>query len=385
MIILPDRKISHTKVFLPMRRVEWLPPSVSQEKNAFGHETEKRWHIRARLSDGCVRWHGVFRDREDCDAFLWAIATGTLNQQPHLWGLPTPVYFPEYGDGAKFLFAASITITSSGSQSVPADWDNNANTIWGIGSGGSGANNCKQDSIRVTGGSGAEIRILTNYSASGTFTYTVDATGGAAVARTTTGTTAGNNGTDTVLNTNALIATKGLGGTVGNPVTPPNGGSGGTGGTGYSGGAGGTCGNNDSATGGGGAGGTTANGSNGAATTGTNQGTAGGNGGATNGGTGGAGSAVNASTPSTATNGGAGTGINGSLGAGGGGGGAAQRGTGTVTGGSGGNYGAGGGGSNGRSSSGNSTSGAGGPGLIYMDYTPLVVGNSSVNIAMIGM
>lgn len=384
MIILPDRSISHSRILLPVKKKEWMPPSFTQPKNAFGHEDEKLWHIKAKLSDGFVRWHGVFKDREDCDAFLWAIATETLNQQPHLWGLPTPAYFPEYGDGAKFIFAASITITTSGSQSVPADWNNASNTIWGLGSGGSGANNCKQDGIRVTGGSAGEMRILTNYTASGTFTYTVDATGGAAVVRTTAGTTAGNNGTSTVLNTNALIATRGLGGTVGNPVTPPNGGSGGTGGTGFSGGNGGTCGNNDSASGGGGAGGTTANGSNGAATTTTNQGTAGGNGGATNGGTGGAGSSVNASTPSTATNGGAGTGINGSLGAGGGGGGATQRGSGTATGGSGGNYGAGGGGVNGRVSAGTCTSGAGAPGLIYMDYTPLIR-SGSINIAMIGM
>lgn len=386
MIILPDRNIPRSKFLMPIKRQEWLPPSVSLPRNSLGHTDQKLWHIKARLVDGHVRWHGVFEDRDDCDAFLWAIANGTLNQQPQLWRLPVPMYMPDYGEGATFVHAASITITSTGSQSVPADWNNTANTIWGIGSGGSGSAGAKQNGNRATGGSGAEIRILTNYSASGTFSYTVSNVGGAAVSVTTATTSNGNDGVDTVLDTTALIAKKGLAGTAANGSTPtaPAGGTGGSGGTGFNGGAGGTMAHNDAATGGGGAGGTTANGTAGVTTSSNNTSTNGGAGGATSGGSAGTAATSATSAAATAGAGGNGTGIAAAIGAGGGGGSALNTSTGTATGGAGGNYGAGGGAANTKSGGGNATSGAGGPGIIYMNYTPVQIVFTQ-NLPMLGM
>ncbi len=350
-----------------------MSPSVSERRDAFGRAPiERRWHVWASVA-GLVKWRGAFEDREDADAFLWAAISGSLDWQPDLWRLPVPQYFPDYGEGAQFMFAASITITSSGSQARPSDWNDADNTVEGIGGGGSGACGCKQNSNRATGGSGAEYRKLTNYSAPGTFNYTIG-TGGTAVPRTTLGITAGNDGGDTILDTTALIAKKGLGGTVlnGSAPTPPAGGTGGTGGTGNDGGGGGSTGSaNDCCSGGGGSGGGTGAGNAGATNGSNNTATDGGSGDAGSGGTAGTGSAVNSAGAVTGGNGGNGAELGGSPNGSGGGGGAGMNlGTGTATGGDGGTYGAAGGSSNTKSSGGNSTSGAGQPGIIYMLYTP---------------
>lgn len=350
-----------------------MPPSLHQPKNRFGHAAvEKRWHVKVRLADGHIRWHGVFEDRDDFDAFLWAIATGSLDQQPDLWRLPIPQYFPDYGEGGLFMFAATIIVTASGSQSVPGDWNNAANTIEGIGGGGSGGAGCKNNGKRATGGSGAEYRKLTNYAAGGTFTYTIGA-GGAAVALTTDTISNGNDGGDTILDTTALIAKKGLAGTAaaGSNPTPPAGGTGGTGGTGNNGGGGGSTGTaNDCASGGGGAGGTTAAGSAGVTNGSNNTATNGGAGGTASGGAAGTGTVLNSASTATGGNGGDGSAFDATHGAGGGGGAALNTGTGAAVGGNGGNYGAGGGGSDTKATGGNSTSGAGAGGILFFTYTP---------------
>lgn len=370
-----------------MRKREWLPTPLAQPKNCFGHAPiERRWHIKARLADGFVRWHGVFDDREDADAFLWAAVSGSLNQEPDLWRLPFPAYCPDYGEGAAFVFAASITITASGSQSVPGDWNDGANSIHAIGGGGSGPCGSSQNANRGCGGSGAEYRVLTNYAASGTFTYTIGA-GGTGPTRSTAGVTAGNDGNDTILDTTALIAKKGLGGTILNGSTPtaPAGGTGGTGGTGSNGGAGGATGGfNDIVTGGGGAGGPSGAGAAGSTGTANNNAPGGGQGGNGSGGTGGGGSGASSSASLLVANSGnSGSDITTGVGAGGGGGGCVNASSGGATGGAGGNYGAGGGGGNAKGS-GTGTGGAGKQGVIYMTYTPLSR-IFNFNMPMLGM
>lgn len=363
------------KILMPMRRLDWMTPSRAQPKNMFGLENRTLFHVRARLADGHVRWHGVIEDREDADAFLWAHVMGNLDQQPDLWRIPVPQYFPEYQEGAELFFVTQITWTTSGSTSVPGDWNNSSNTVEGIGGGGSGSCGCKANGNRVTGGSGAEYRKLTNYTPSGTFNYTIGA-GGAAVSRTTAGITAGNDGTDTVLDTTALIAKKGLAGTGlnGSAPTAPSGGTGGTGGTGNNGGAGGATSTfNDCASGAGGAGGPSGAGNAGATVSANNSGSNGGSAGGGSGGAGGAGNSTNSASPTAGGNGGNGTEWT-SSGSGGGGGACTNpngSGTGTATGGSGGSYGGGGGGANTKNGGGDTTSGAGVSGIIVVIYTPI--------------
>jgi len=374
-----------TRLLLPMPRREWMAPSQAERKTVFGHApVERRWHVSARLHDGHVRWRGTFRDREDADAFLWAAISGTLDHEPALWRLPVPAYCPDYGEAATFLFAATITITSGTSQSRPSDWNNSANTIEAIGGGGSGSCGAKKNGNRGSGGSGAEYRKLTNYSAGGTFNYTIGA-GGTAVSRSTAGVTAGNDGGDTILDTTALIAKKGLGGTIlnGSNPTAPAGGTGGTGGSGFDGGAGGSIGHNDSNTGGGGAGGPGGAGGAGAATTNNNQATNGGQGGNGSGGSAGTGQVLGTASTATGTAGGNGTDMT-SLGSGGGGGAANNTSSGASQGGNGGSYGGGGGGANTKNAGGNSTSGAGIQGVILMTYTPAVAVFAG-NLPMLGM
>jgi len=375
-----------SRFLLPVARKMWMPPSVAERKSVFGHAPiERRWHITARLADGHVRWRGTFADRDDADAFMWAIAAGTLHHEPSLWRLPVPAYCPDFGEGATFLIAATITITSGTSQSRPADWNNSANTFEGIAGGGSGSCGAKQNGNRGTGGSAGEYRKLTNYSAGGTINYTIGS-GGTAVSRSTAGITAGNDGANTTLDTTAMVCTKGLGGTIlnGSNPTPPAGGTGGSGGTGSAGGAGGTITHNDGNTGGGGAGGPNGAGAAGTATTNTNQGTNGGQGGNGSGGSAGTGQVLGTASTATGTAGGNGTDMT-SIGSGGGGGAANNTSTGASQGGDGGSYGGGGGGANTKSAGGNATSGAGIQGVILITYTPLTASVFSTNMPMLGM
>ncbi len=367
---------------MPLSKHEWMPPSLTQPKNVFGHApVERWWTLKAVLADGFTRWRGVFRDRDDADAFLWAIAGGTLNQEPSLWRLPIPHYCPDFGEGTRFLFAATILITATGSQARPGDWNNSANTVEGLAGAGSGACGFGQSANRGTGGSGAEYRQLTNYAAPGTLNYTIGA-GGTAVFRNTAGISGGVDGADTILDTTALIAKKGLAGTILNAAapTPPAGGTGGSGGSGNNGGAGGsTAANNDIATGGGGAGGPNGAGVAGTAAVANNSGTAGGNGDNGSGGAGGAGQSSNTNAQTFGGTGGVGTEFaDAATGAGGGGGGNCNPNSGASVqpmGGPGGNYGAAGGAANSKNAGNvSATSGAGIQGVIVIVYTPLAGG-----------
>jgi len=351
MLILPSEK--KWRAIVPLDR--WQQSSQS-------HGIEQFWVLTGRLNDGAIAWRGVFRDREDADAFLWAIATGSIAYERELWRLPDPWWHPDLGElPLVYDFASPIVITSGTIWSVPGDWNNSSNTEECIAGGGGGAGANASFGATAGGGGGYSKAINQVYTPNGSITVQVGVGGPGG------GTAAdGTAGTQSFLKNNANSANVILsnGGTAGhNDRSGGQGGSiaGATGSTLFAGGNGGQSdGLQTGGYGGGGAGGTTATGSNGNNASGTTGGI-GGAGGATGGGAGGA---ANGGTGSP------GTGFsNGTHGAGGGGGGGNDGGT--VKGGDGGLYGAGGGGAALDAGSGGA-GGSGKNGIVYITYVVVV-------------
>lgn len=373
MLILPERGVVRTSILLPIADREWRTPSQAQPKTAFGHENTTRFYVAARLDDGHIVWKGWFDDRYDFDAFLNAIALGTLHQDRYVQRLPSPWWNPDLQDiPATYIIAAtrSLTTTNAANQTdtVPTDWGNITNRIDVVASGGGGAIWNKAGFGAATGGSGAGFSRKTTVvlTPGGSATYRLSA-GGA----NKTSTAVGNAGADAWYNGTTLAgasvgAKGGLGGKMNDNTSTTNaaavGGAAasGVGSTKFSGGNSGTTTNsfNISASGGGGAALFNGNGNNGANST---------SGSASAGGSGDAGSGGTAGTANSGTAAGAGNEYGGGFGAGGGGGGTVL----TVTAaGAGGLYGAGGGGFARVSIGGNS--GAGAQALIFMTYTPAI-------------
>lgn len=295
-----------------------------------------------------------------------------------------------------------LTTASSSPWTVPADWNNAANTVECIGAGG-GSVVFSVDSSQ--GGNGGSYAIVTNLTLTGTIAFVVGAGGtpsstlggstyfnGASVAGASVGATGGTGGARASGQPNANAASNGattyaggrggasdassFGGGGGGGAAGPNGaGSSGGGGGDYGGGGGGGNGGGSTTAGGiglsgspysGGAGGTA------------EDGTAGGAGGVgltnsaavagSHGSGGGGGGYQSGSVPTdgSGANGGAGIEYDATHGSGGGGGGTASVGGASVVNGMGGAYGGGAGGS------GNTglTGGTGGDGLIIITYTP---------------
>lgn len=383
MLIRHDPHLSRSRFLMPVPVREWREPSRFVPRDEFGnHTTRTRFRIRARLSDGHVAWTGWFSDREDFDAFLWAIACNTLRYERELWRLPTPAWHPDIGENVTFDFATQTILTTTGSNQTytsPSDWNNSNNTVECLGGGGSGASRSRSTGHETGGGAGA-YSAITNFSFASpgttTATYRVGS-GGAAVVITGAGNSAGNSGTATWFNdtvdpgngtTNAKCsAAAGLAGA--NGTGSQNGGVGGAttsswGQTKYAGGRGG---NLTGASGAGGSGGGGAAGPAGA----------GGNGGdssstaatSTNGGSANNGTTAGGVAPDPGV---AGTEFSASYGCGSGGGGrSAGFSSAASSAGDGGNYGAGGGGiSHTNASAVSATSGAGKQGLVIVTYTP---------------
>lgn len=402
MIIIPDRNIPRARFLVPVKSRQWREPSQLVPRDQMGNPTtQTHFRIRARLNDGHVAWTGWFADREDFDAFLWAIACGTLRYERELWRLPTPAWHPDIGENVTFDFLTQTILTTTGSNQTytsPSDWNNSSNTVECLGAGGSGA--ARSDSTgHQTGGGGGAYSSIANFSfatpGTTTATYRV---GSAGPSRSTTNSNlAGLAGGATWWNdtvdpgngsTNAKCSAAG-GGAGANGTGSQNGGTGGatTSSWGQTKNAGGRGGNLTGASGAGGSGGGGAAGPSGAGGAGTdsastsNVATAGGD---SNNGTlsGGAGSTT------TATAGSNGTEFSGSYGCGSGGGGASRNTASAVaTAGAGGNYGAGGGGAvNSSASSLEAVSGAGTQGLIVVEYTPAVTFSlANTNLPMMGL
>ena len=125
MIILPS--MPTWRALAPMR---WQPSSQA-------HGIKIKFRLRARLADGHLYWTGWFDDREDVDAFVYALATGTLGNEPELWRLPTPCWHPDFADlDLTYDFANQVTFLTSPTGSnqtynVPSDWNssNNSNNV----------------------------------------------------------------------------------------------------------------------------------------------------------------------------------------------------------------------------------------------------------------
>lgn len=401
MIILPDKNIPCAKFLMPVPKKEWMVPSLAQPKDQFGKENRTYFTISAYTNDGVVCWNGIYEDREDFDAVLWAIATDTLKYEKSLWPLSTPSWEPWLGEIITYHFA-TYTIYSSptGSNQTynkPTDWADAGSKIECIGAGGSGGAIRNTGAAGTTSGAGAgSYSQITNFSFTGSSATYQIGTGGTA-AQTGTGSAAegvnGSDGGNTWFNDTADpgVGTnntkcsaeggkKGLG--LYNAGLTAAGGAGGAttaswGETKWKGGGGGGSGGFDRVSaGGGGSGGSTGDGNNGVTGTSNTQQTNGGAGGAGDAGVGSAGSAGTAGA-ATGSNGGNGTNLaDATVGTGGGGGGYQASINGSITSGSGGNYGGGGSGcvnrGSGNSNSTKATSGAGIGGLIIITYTPSV-------------
>lgn len=333
MIILPDQKLTRTKILKPGLRKQHYAPSG----------TEHFYMVRGRLHDGYIKWRGRFEDREDADAFLYAVVTGNLIHEPELWKLPVPEWNPDLGTDLVYECITYNIITTGTTWTVPVDWTNGSNAIEGIGAGG-GSSNAGGAGMGVSGAGGAYAKeVNQTYTASNSITVQV---GIVTNSTTVTDTFVKNNSNSA----NVMLADGAALSTAGTAANS-------TGSTKYSGGAGGS--NVASAlyggAGGGGAAGPGGAGGNGSAGS-TSAGGAGGTGGGGSGGSGGAGSTTNGSKGS---NGSAGTEWS-SAGSGGGGGGGLGFPASCATAG---NYGGGGGGN-----AGGGTGTEGTKGVIVISY-----------------
>lgn len=398
MIILPDRNIPRAKFLMPVSDKEWREPSLTLSKDIFGNPSVKTmFKINAKSNDGVIIWTGWFDDRADFDAFLYAIALGTLIQERALWDLPTPSWQPYLGELISYEFATVSFLTGSpgsvSSYSVPTDWNSSDNNVQAIGGGGGGGAICISGAQATGGGGGAwnktnNITLIPNSTAY----YRIGAGASAVTSYTSSSARTGNVGGDTWFSVNnvaptgtsqGVLAKGGSGGNAGTgSIAGVSGGIGssGIGNSSFDGGGSGSSLANSVATGGGGAAGPNGAGGTSASGSSIGVGTAGGTG---DNGTGGAGSAGN---PYTNTGGSSSAGGNGSeiqaspgYGSGGGSGGYKTNSapfSPSFTG-AGGSYGGGTGGA-GNVAGYQSNVGAGGQGLIVVTYTPLNVDNNGM-------
>lgn len=177
MIILPDRNIPRSRFLMPQRRIDWALSSRAIPKDGVGNDTTfVQFIIRARAHDGHVVWKGVFRDRDDFDAVLFAIATGSIKYERDLWRLPNP-WFPGLPDGLVYEFASNVFLTTLGlnTGTVPNDWNSSDNTVHCIGGGPSSPTSRGEYTISGSGGAGYAASSNFALNAGQSFVYAVGA------------------------------------------------------------------------------------------------------------------------------------------------------------------------------------------------------------------
>lgn len=394
------------RVLLPIPKKQWRTPSQAQQKNSLGHENQTRFRIRALTHDGASRWVGWFDDRDDADAFLWAVASGSLPYERELWDLPVETWMPGYGygnvgwrpdlgDGLLYDFVTVVFVVSGSSWSVPSDCSGvsgqSGEFIDTIGAGGSGGARRAGSPPVSGGGGGACSRVTSGVSLTPNGSVTISiASSVAGITQSVSGATAGNVGPDTWFNganlaassvgakgggagvaPGSIVSSQALGGAAASGIGSTKNSGGNSGATGAFTGA---------ASGAGGAAGPNGAGVAGTDNVGGSSGTAGGAGNNNTSG-GGAGSAgIQGGGAQTSSPGGAGTTYDATHGPGGGSGGASTISTGIATSGAGGVYGAGSGGANGVTGG---VSGSAGPGLIVVSYAPATK-KYIPNLAMLG-
>lgn len=224
---------------MPVPKREWMPSSQFIPKDQFGNDVVRvKFILKARLNDGYVKWQGTFNDRDDLDAFLYALLKGSLIYEKELWKLPNNEWSPDVGTELTYQFLTdySLTATTQSTFSRPTDWNNAINEINCIGAGGSGGVASRTTAVACSGagGGGGGYGLFSNLTLSGNATY-ICGTGGTAVVRSTAGATAGNAGTATWFGQGATsYATASVGGNGGGGGGATNtvsatGGAGGTG------------------------------------------------------------------------------------------------------------------------------------------------------------
>jgi len=409
MIILPDKNIPRSKFLLPVHRPKWVVPSRAQAKDHLGNENVTRFCLTAVNKTSFYKFW--FDDRDDADAVLHAIATGSIRHEKHLWGLCSPQwhedlpkdlayrfdacvflstnvdsqqewivpedfphhkYLPPFISEGEYLFWGPINnapyyFTASGTDTIPTNFTA-SNFVACVGGGGNGASNGTYSG--GGGGGGFSKSVNLSLTAGASVSYTVGGVAG-----------------DTYFNSASFPSSgQACGAKGGATPTSGTGGAGGasasgyatgTGNTKYSGGAGGNFGSaSNGGPGGGGSGGPNGNGGSGG--NGNNSDVSGGSGGGGGGGTNGApasagGLGANTSGTVAGTGGSAGrpptNGSASSSSSGGGGGAATGDGVNVANGGAGGagqeydtthGTGGGGGGGSGKNSAGLGNGGAGG-------------------------
>lgn len=354
-----------------------LAPIPKREWYQTPRGVKNKYRITARLNDGYIKWRGWFDDRDDADAFLFAIVSGSLQYERELWRFPTPWWHPDLGEGLSYDLATITYLTASPGTNqtfnIPTDWNSTSNNVQAVGGGASGASGDNSvGSTADSGGGGGAYAQSVNLSLTpgGTATYQIGK-GGVLQAATSNGQAGGDtwfNATTFPISGQAVGAAGASPGQDDSTASPISGASGGlatfcytTGGPKFNGGSSGTCAGAIEGSGGGGAGGPNGAGNAGVAANGNP--TAGGSGDNGSGGAGGAGhNFLNGGVGGNGTEFGSGNGC-------GGGGGASFTNASGTNAGAGGNYGGGGGGM--MSSGASNNSGAGIQGIIIVTYLSL--------------
>lgn len=218
MIILPDRSISRSQFLMAVPKKEWMLPSAYTTRDQFGHLGIRTRFVITGRCNGHMVWQGLFEDRDDFDAFLFALADGSIKHDKTLWTLPTPEWNDGLLNNVVYEFATNTIISAAGAgnYTIPTDWNSGQNVIYGIGAGGHGAATITTTIYaRSTGGGGGEYRALQNFSATpgASIGYVVGSAGVAtSLSSATSSYSPGNSGTNTTFNSTSLIAVGGSGG-----------------------------------------------------------------------------------------------------------------------------------------------------------------------------
>lgn len=240
--------------FLPIiPKYEWCPSQHIPLDTLGNRGWTTKFILTGRLSDGYIAWQGVFEDRDDADAFLWAMAKGQLKRQKALWRLCTPEWSSLLNPNLVYDFSTQIGLTASPgslqSWTIPNDWNNSNNEIEVLSGGGGGGGNCGGG-----GGGGSYERILNQF-LTGTPQYQIGIGGQGSSSSASTGQSGGQtwfNGA--TIGASSVATNGGSAGGVGKSGTGGNGGSDNKGTQFYKGGNGGPGGSGSVAGGGGGGG-----------------------------------------------------------------------------------------------------------------------------------
>lgn len=232
-----------TLVLPKTRRLEWREPSARRTLD--GIENRTWFSLNAFTSDGVRFWRGWFEDYDDADAFMIALArhkcSGDImpasirrlpvaSTYPHTFVVQSwwPARYegewrPEFKElplSYQFLTQEFLTSPTGSNQTWnrPANFDQASSLFAAIGGGASGSSGFQTGNCNCTGGGGGSYGAITAFAAGATETYQI-ATGGAAVSRTagSNGITAGNGGGDTWIGDTAFATADvgGEGGTAG--------------------------------------------------------------------------------------------------------------------------------------------------------------------------